>query len=80
MNCPACDWDKSEVKSTTAWPGFNSRKRECCRCHYVWSTYEMHVDQQALLEAAALVTREMFGKLHKVGKFSGTHAKQSVNG
>ena len=58
MLCKACGWDKSQVVRTESWPEWRMRCRECLRCKYRWTTYEMSVDQLSLLEAANYVSKE----------------------
>ena len=58
MICKACGWDKSVVLKSDCWPEWRIRTRECCRCKYKWTTYEMHVDNLTLLEAANYISKE----------------------
>lgn len=60
MNCPACGSDDSKVVATVRWPTVDKRKHECKICGYRFGTTTMLVEDEALLECAALVTREWF--------------------
>lgn len=60
MNCPACGHDRSSVENTVKWPSVDKRKQVCLKCGYVYTSVAMPVEYEALLECAALVTREWY--------------------
>ena len=62
MICKACGWGKSTVIKTDVWPDWRIRTRECCRCKFKWTTYEMAVDNLTLLEAANFISKECSGR------------------
>lgn len=59
MNCTACGWDKSTVLRTETWPEWRIRKRQCLRCKYEFTTWEMQADLLALLQAANYVYKQV---------------------
>ena len=60
MDCPACKHKYSKVISTTRWPTLDKRKQECLSCGYQFGTIAMLAEDEALLECAALVTRNFY--------------------
>jgi len=60
LDCPACKHKYSKIISKTRWPALDKRKQECLSCGYQFGTITMHVEDEALLECAALVTRKFY--------------------
>ncbi len=58
MDCPNCGHEKSKVVSTEKWSNHDTRKHRCLKCKWEWQSLAMPVAFDALLEAAALVTKE----------------------
>ena len=40
MKCPKCKHDKSRVLRTEKYDDIVDRKRICCKCNYIWRTFE----------------------------------------
>lgn len=40
MHCSVCNHDESIVIRTDAEDQYIRRRRECCRCHHRWNTFE----------------------------------------
>lgn len=60
LDCPACGNDISKVVSVTRWPTVDKRKLECKGCGYEYGVATMLVEDEPLLECAALVTRKWY--------------------
>ncbi len=60
MDCPACGHPENKTLSTTRWPSVDRRKHECKNCGFIFGSVSMKVEDMALLESAALLTREWY--------------------
>lgn len=60
MDCPACKNKHNKILSTDKWSTIDRRNHECLSCGYRFKTITMLVEDEALLECAALVTRKFY--------------------